>query len=191
MPIWTNSPPDDPRGHGLPIVRTPANRSLKAIVTSDNIVGCDTHYWGGHTVPCDRPECDACNNGIAYRWHGYLTAFNPDDQLHFIFEFTAQAAATFINYLESHDTLRCCQFEAYRWRHTKNGRVIINAQNSAYSSRSLPKAPDICKVMAIIWRLPPKEVFTAGVQRGVSRIHAGSEGDGQSSDPRVYDHPQP
>jgi len=63
----------------LPLVRTPANRSLKAVVTSDALIGTDTHFWGGHTVPCERPECDACNHGIAYRWHGYLSAYNPLD----------------------------------------------------------------------------------------------------------------
>lgn len=191
MPTWTRQPPLDPRGQGLPIVRTPATRTLSAIVTSDQLVGCDTHFWGGHTIPCDRPQCEACNNGIAYRWHGYLSAFNPDDQLHFIFEMTAQAAQTFAAYQKIHDTLRCCHFEAWRWGHRKNGRVIIKLNHSAFASIALPKAPDVTQVMAIIWRLPPTNVFLAGAQRNVPRIHASTDGDGQSADPRDYKQPNP
>lgn len=186
MPHWTKSPPVDPHGHGLPIVRTPATRSLTAIVTSESLVGCDTHFWGGHTIPCDRPECEACNNAIPYRWHGYLTAFNPADQLHFIFEMTAQAAQTFLAYQDIHNVLRCCKFEAWRWGHRKNGRVIIKVEHSAYASHALPAAPDIPNVMAVIWRLPAQKVFVAGVNRGVPRIHADTSGNGDDDDPKSF-----
>lgn len=191
MPTWSNQIPDDPRGQGLPLLRTPAGRSLTAIVTSPDLIGCNTHYWGGHTVPCDAPTCEACQAGIAYRWHAYLSAYNPDDQLHFIFECTAQAAQTFAAYRQEHQTLRCCHFEAYRWKHTRNGRVIIKCQRSAIQSAALPNAPDLARIMAIIWRLPIPNVFVAGQQRNCPRVHAASDGDGQSSDPRHYATPQP
>jgi len=191
MPTWTKQPPADPRGQGLPIIRTPAARELVAVVTSEQLIGTDTHFWGGHTVPCERPECDACNNGIAYRWHGYLTAYNPADQLHFIFEMTAQAAQGFAKYQELHNSLRCCQFTAWRWGRRKNGRVIIKLEHSAVPDHALPKAPDVAAVMAIIWRLPPKDVFVAGKLRNLPRVHANSNRDGQSSDPKLYSKPNP
>lgn len=191
MPHWTHSPPADPRGQGLPLLRTPAARSLKAIVTSETLVGCDTHFWGGHTMPCERPDCEACNHGVAFRWHGYLSAYNPDDQLHFLFEMTAQAASTFAEYLQEHSTLRCCAFEAWRWRHARNGRLIIKCQHSAHPSHALPRAPDLKTVLAIIWRLPLPNVFTGGQLRGHPRIHADPNGDGSSADPREYSTPQP
>jgi len=186
MPNWSNEIPDDPRGHGLPLVRTPAARSLTAIVTSNDLIGCDTHFWGGHTVPCDKPTCEACNDGCRYDWHAYLTAYNPKDQLHFIFECTAQAAKSFTRYRDEHKLLRGCLFESYRWKHTRNGRVIIKCLPSGFVSAALPIAPDLANVMSIIWRLPRKNVFVAGVQRGFPRVHADQEGNGQSSDPRDY-----
>lgn len=186
MPTWTHDPPDDPRGYGLPIIRTPAARDLRAIVTSADIVGCDTHFWGGHTVPCERPDCEACNHGIRYDWHGYLTAFNPADELHFIFEMTTQAAKHFTAFKKEHGTLRCAQFRAYRWGKKPNGRVCIKIELSACPSHSLPDPPNIENVMAIIWRLPGPNVTLSGVQRNVTRIWAHSEGDGQSSDPKDY-----
>jgi len=189
MPKWTNAPPTDPRGQGLPLLRTPANGALRAIVTSDRLVGTDTHFYGGHTIPCDRPTCDACDNGVAYRWHGYLTAYNPNDQLHFIFEMTAQAADAFNTFFNENGTLRTAAFEAYRWQHRRNGRVIVKVEPSAVREHTLPPAPDVVKCMAIIWRLPPDDVFVAGVDRGHAKIWAEDKGNGQSSDPKDY--PQP
>ena len=191
MPNWTNRVPDDPRGQGLPLVRTPAGRSLRAIVTSTDLIGCETHFWGGHTIPCTAPECEACQAGIAYRWHAYLAAYNPHDQLHFIFECTAQAAKRFAEYRAEHNTLRGCDFEAYRWKHVRNGRVIIKCQPSAIQHAALPDPPDLTRVMAIIWRLPIPNVVTQGTRRGCLHVLASTDDDGQSSDPRRYTTPQP
>ena len=193
MPTWTNAPPSDPRGHGLPLIRTPAAGCLRAIVTSDNLIGTDTHFWGGHTMPCERPDCDACNNGIGYRWHGYLTAFNPSDGLHFIFEMTAQAALPFNEFQTKHGSIRTAQFEAYRWNRRKNGRVIIKIEHSATPASVLPPAPNLHNIMAVIWRLPANNVSDAGntsvAFRPGLKVH--SDGDGQSSDPRKYSSPRP
>lgn len=191
MPTWSNQCPSDPRGHGLPLLRTPAGRSLHAVVTSDDIIGCNTHFWGGHTVPCEAPECDACAAGVPYRWHGYLSAYNVLDKLHFVFEVTAQAAQTFMNYRKEHGEMRCCQFEAYRWQHKKNGRVILKCERSAINPTALPRAPDLVRLMSIIWRLALPSVTLDGVDRGVTRVIATSDGNGQSADPRDYPTPRP
>lgn len=191
MPNWSNKPPVDPRGHGLPLVRTPASRSLVAIVTSDDLIGTDTHFWGGHTIPCSPPDCEACQAGVQYRWHAYLAAFEPDRKLHFIFEMTAQAAQAFVEYRNEFKSLRCCRFEAWRWKHTRNGRVCVKCENSGFSPAAIPKPPDLAKVMSIIWRLPTDNVWTAGQRDDVPRIHADPGGNGQSSDPREYLTPNP
>lgn len=191
MPNWSNTVPDDPRGQGLPLVRTPAGRSLLAIVTSADLIGCDTHFWGGHTVPCTKPECDACAAGISYTWHAYLTAFNAHDNLHFIFEMTAQAAKHFAAYRQEHATLRGCQFEAWRWKQRRNGRVMLKMVPSAMPSAALPNAPDLTRVMSIIWRLPVPNVETHGHKRGCQHAFVDPNGDGQSADPKNYARPQP
>lgn len=191
MPTWTHEPPTDPRGQGLPLVRTPANGCLRAILTSEKLIGTDTHFWGGHTVPCERPECEACASGIEYRWHGYVSAYNPKTQLHFVFEMTAQAAETFKQYIIENETLRTAFFEAYRWNHRKNGRVILKVNPSATPSHVLPNAPDLTQVMSVIWRLPAANVITEGIERGHPKIYIKQEGNGQSADPREYSQPGP
>lgn len=193
MPTWTKSPPEDPRGHGLPLIRTPAAGCLRAIVTSQSLIGTDTHFWGGHTIPCERPDCEACNHGIGYQWHGYITAINPSTDLHFIFEMTAQAAIPFNEFQEKNGSLRTAQFQAYRWNRRKNGRVIIKVEQSATPSHALPSPPDLIQIMAIIWRLPPQNVKQDGLSSVSYRpgLAVTRKGDGQSLDPRDFPQPAP
>jgi len=95
------------------------------VITSPDLLGCNTHFFGGHTVPCETPECEACLKGIPWRWHGYLAAIQAQTHAHFIFEFTAQAGDTFREYFQLHGTLRGCIFQAERMHHRPNGRVIL------------------------------------------------------------------
>lgn len=158
MPNYSNTPPADATGVALPIMRTPANRPLKAIVTSHDILGCNTHFWHGHTVPCSAPDCDPCLESTPFRWHAYATAFVPNSSLHFLFECTAAAAEQFVQYRLAFATLRGCLFTAYRWRSAPNGRIIIKTERSAMSDSALPRAPDLEKVLAILWQLPQQNV---------------------------------
>lgn len=166
MPRFTNVPPADPNGVGLPIIRTPCARKLSAVITSPDIIGCNTHFWGGRTVPCDPAHCDPCRNGIPYRWHAYCSAFVPQTSLHFLFECTAQAADHLVQYRRAYDTLRGCQFTAYRWQSRPNGRVIIKTEQSAFAQDTLPKAPDLLKVLAVLWQLPPQNLEMDGATEG-------------------------
>lgn len=188
---WTNQIPTDPRGHSLPLIRTPAATELQAIITSTDLIGTDTHFWGGHTVPCTGDDCEPHKAGSPYRFHAYMSAYNPKDQLHFIFECTATGAKPFEAYRKTHKTLRGCHFKAYRWKRRKNGRCIIRCQPTLLNIHALPAAPNLENIMAIIWHLPAGNVFTAGQIRGHPRVHADPTGNGESADPREYAHDRP
>lgn len=172
MPNWSHAPPPDPRGPSLPILRTPPNGTINAIVTSDDLIGCNTHFWRGHTVPCEAPECDACLNGMPYRWHGYIAAFKASTSVHMIFEFTAQACEAFRTYRRAHGTLRGCQFIASRWGSKPNGRVVIKTQPSGMPPNLIPTAPDLTRCMAIVWNIPFQDVTLDGIQRGNPPLQA-------------------
>jgi len=191
MPRWTTAPPPDSRSGSLPLLRTPATRPLQGIITSPRLIGTDTHFFGGHTVPCERPNCKACLEGIPYRWHGYVAAYSIHSNLHFVFECTAQAATPLIEYQHDHGTLRGCRIEAYRWHKRPNGRVIIKCTTDATPLNVLPPPPDLTKIMAIIWSLPPQDVFLCDEETIPARIDASSKRDGQSADPRLYTFPNP
>jgi hypothetical protein len=171
MPNWSPNVPDQSRGPAFPLKRTPSGRGIVALITSDDLIGCDTHWWGGHTVPCEPPNCEACANGIPFRWHGYLTAVDTTTNLHFIFEMTAQAAEAFKDYRRAHGTLRGCVFEAKRLRAAHNSRVTIRCKPADLRAQHLPKAPDLTKCMAIIWNVPIPDVEVAGVLKDVPRVH--------------------
>lgn len=171
MPIWSQDPPTDPRGPALPIRRTPAGRPLLAIVTSENLIGCYTHFHKGKTVPCEGraftdaagphpTHCEACHDGIPYRWHSYLSAVDQKDGLHIIFECTAQATEAFTTYRDHHHTVRGCLFEACRLNARPNGRVIIRCKPADLTKHRLPHGPDLTQCMAIIWSLPIDAVDT-------------------------------
>jgi len=191
MPRWTTEPPADSHGKSLPLLRTPATTPLRAIITSSQLIGCDTHFFGGHTVPCERPNCKACLESIPYRWHAYLAAYMPLSGTHFIFECTAQAATPLFQYYCEHGTLRGCQIEAYRWHKRPNGRVIIRTATSATPMSVLPPAPDLAAIMAIIWSLPRQNITITDDDRVSAAIDVTSKGDGQSADPRLYRFPNP
>lgn len=157
---WTNTIPTDPRGKPFPLHRTPPTGKLVAAITSEDLTGCDTHFFGGHTVPHHNEGCEPCEKGMPFRWHGYVSAVNVTTRLHFIFEFTAQAADTFDTYRKAHGTLRGCLFEARRLHAKPNGRVMLQCKPLDQQKLHLPEPPSIPDCMAIIWNLPNGQIDT-------------------------------
>lgn len=153
MPHFTNAPPTDDHRHALPIRRTPTNGRLEAVITSEDLIGCDTHYYGGRTIPCERPDCEPCNKGVPFRWHAYVSAMDARTRLHFIFEVTAQAAEILIEYRNAHGTLRGCLFEAQRLHHRPNGRVLLRAKPAAIEQMRLHQPADLIRCLCTIWSL--------------------------------------
>lgn len=154
MPNWTNQVPAQATGNALPIRRTPPSKPLEAIVTAADLIGCYTHFYKGSTMPCNGQECEACNAGIPYRWHAYVSAVDVFTNLHFIFECTALAAEFLTAYRDRHASLRGCHFRSKRWNNRANGRILIQCKPADLGERQLPQPPDLKKCMAVIWSLP-------------------------------------
>jgi len=127
-----------------------------------NAAGLLVHIHDGHEFPCEGPACEACQKGIPYRWHAYLSIFTHDQGLHAIFETTAQAARTFVEYRKAQGTLRGCQFTARRLNSKPNGRVLIHTQPANLTNIRLPAPPDLLACMAIIWDFPLPSVRMTG-----------------------------
>ena len=163
MPQFSRDVPPNPRGPSLPIRRTPAARPLDAIITSEDLVGCYTHFYKGSTIPCEGPTCKAHQEGIPFRWHAYFAAVDNKSNLHFLFEVTALGAANFTAYRDIHGGLRGCLFRAERWNRKPNGRCIFQMKPAALGDRELPPAPDLRKCLAILWSLPEGNVKDGGI----------------------------
>ena len=154
MPTWSSEAPANPRGPAYPLLRTPPLRPLVAIITSETIDGCATHYYKGRTVPHLDEGCPACEDNIPYRWHAYVAAYRLPDGIHFIFETTAKASEVLADYGKAHGGLRGCQFKATRMNSRPNSRVVIQTKPADLTAIHLPEPPNVRRCMAIIWDLP-------------------------------------
>ena len=165
MPTWSNELPKIEKHMGYDLRRTPAVAALQAIITCEDITVCDTHYWGGRTVPCERSQkmpdgstaagnCPACNESMPYRTHVYVSAFDVKTREHFIFECTSHAAKPLADYRSSAGTLRGCIFHASRPKGAKNSKVVIETNTANLSRNQIPDPPDMILALSTIWRLP-------------------------------------
>jgi len=159
MPTWSTATPTSAKHMGFDLVRTPIDQPLRAIITAADFVGCDTHFWGGRTVPCERPDCPACGQGMPYRWHAYISCILSKTHDHVIFECTQLAAKSFEAYKIAHGTLRGCLFTASRPKKASNSKVCLCTHPADLTQLVLPDPPDLIKILSVIWQLP-----SAGVE---------------------------
>lgn len=183
MLTLTNGPPEDPRGNGLPLLRTPTGRPLVAIVTSVDLVGTPTHFWKGRTVPCEIDECEPCENGMPWRWHGYLAAYRQADALHFLFEFTARASQAFLEYRKAYGSLRGCAFRAHRVNLAANARVHLVCKPADLAGIALPQPPDLVRVLSVLWNIATPDLEVADLMKGLPRVRVDSSGRGEALPP--------
>ena len=162
MPAWSHDLPSASRRVGYELRRTPADRPIRAIATSNTIEVCWTHFWGGRTVPCEKPVCEACEALSPARPHCYLSAMNPENGDHFLFECTAGAAAPFQYWIATYGTLRGCFFQAVRPKRRRNSRVEITCKPADLTKITLPNPPNIPLAMAVIWQIPGSAVQAPG-----------------------------
>jgi len=165
MPTFTNRLPEIGKHQGFDLRRTPATASLQAIITCEEMVVCDTHFWHGRTLPCEREvnengktvddtACPACIDKQSYRTHVYVSAFDPKTREHVIFECTATAAKPLEEYFQVTKTLRGCVIFASRPKQGKNSKVAIQTNTVNPLKVPLPQPPDVIRALSIIWRLP-------------------------------------
>ena len=170
MPSFSNRPPEDPRGNALPLLRTPPTARIQAIVTSVDLIGTFTHYWHGRTMPCDTDDCEACRKGVPFRWHAWMSVMPSAKYRHALFEMTAQAAQTFVEYRETHGTLRGCLFEAWRPSRRPNGRVFVSAKPADLSKLTLPKPADLIACLSIIWNVAQPDIDITRLLDGIPHV---------------------
>lgn len=162
MPNWTNDLPSSTKRLGFELRRTPADRPIRAIATSNDLHICWTHFWGGRTIPCEKPDCEACHAMSPSRAHCYLSAMDPATRDHFIFESTAGAAQPFADWIATYGTLRGCYFQAVRPKRRRNSKVEIICKPADLTKITLPAPPDIPIAMCTIWQIPGASVQSAG-----------------------------
>lgn len=190
MPSFSNVAPVDPRGYALHLVRCPSGISLVGIVTSDDLIGCPTHFWHGRTVPHEEENCQPCIDMIPWRWHSWLSAFNPKTHEAFIFESTARVTDLFTAYRDSHGGLRGCKFRAHRRTAAANARVYLELAPANLQDVQLPDPPDLLKCMHVIWNIPLPDLDIQGMLKSVPRVVTKKNGNGEliTPDGQIEEH---
>ena len=203
MPTWRSELPPEGKNTGFDLRRTPASGAILAIVTCENLIVCDTHYWHGRTLPCERvvndegrtiddSGCQACREKAAWRTHVYVSAFDAKKREHFIFECTAMAAKPMAEYRQATGTLRGCIIHATRPKGLKNAKVAIETNTANQAKCPLPNPPDITAALAVIWRLPrtaiseePQRDKTTQLKTRPDRLKKMREQPDNASDPKT------
>jgi len=162
MPVWSNTPPAAPRGYGLPIRRVAPGKPLLCCILSSDLIGTRTHYWHGRTRPCETPDCPACLEGMPWRWHAYMAAFEGMGHEPFLLELTAKATEPLVAYRSTYGTLRGCKLRAMRANYAKNARLIIETSPCDLTKLVLPAEPDLRKVLSLLWDLPESALAPTG-----------------------------
>jgi len=158
MPTFSNCLPAKTEHRGYDLRRTPADKPIKGLITSDDIIGCNTHWWGGRTVPCEDDDCEACRNNTPSRWHCYFSIYESGSKDHFIFECTGKAALPLVDWRKTNGSLRGVLITACRPKRRRNARVDIILRPFDTTGIIVPKAPDLMRAMAVIWQLPADAV---------------------------------
>ncbi len=165
MPTFNTRPPTESQSSGYRLLRTPTNHALQALVLSDNILGCNTHFVGNRTIPCENPNCEPCASGISWRWHGYLLVMLDGTHEKAIFEMTARASTGFQEYFQRHTTLRGCKFKASRLNQRNNGRILIQLKQADLTNITLPDALPLEKLLCHIWNIPENQSNASGPKK--------------------------
>lgn len=180
MPLFSNEPPADPRGQSLELKRCPPGAPLTGIITCPDVVGCPTHYWGGRTIPHEQEDCEPCQEGIAWHWHGYVSVYQTQLKLHFMLEMTARCVEPLTDYRKANPSLRGCSIIAQRPSGKPNGRVYLKTKAVDVATIQLPAPPDLRKVLAMIWNLPAANVQIDGTCKGLPRVAVKPQGNGEA-----------
>lgn len=152
MANWSLFPAATDVKNSYDLRRTPAKGKVKAVFTSEHVMGCPVHFFAGRTVPCTQEDgCVPCEHGRSYRWMAYFACVDRSDGEHIIFEVTALIHSEMATCDEKYGGLRGMEFHACRPSGRINGRISFSTTRKPKELDGLPDPPDVAAVMEHIW----------------------------------------
>jgi hypothetical protein len=177
MPTWNDKPPKEPIERQYRLIRVPASKPLALVILAEKLTGCPTHYWHGRTAPCERPECEACEQGNSPRWHAYVPCIIAQTGERCILELTGQAAQQLSPTIDEYQTLRGIKIVVERKSKRPNGRIAITTIPGRVAESSIPAEPDVITTMTHIWGLDEGEGLK--IAKDLEKATKPFEGNGQ------------
>lgn len=151
MPTFTDQPDHSDERSTLQLVRVPEGRGIQGYVTNDRILACPVHWWNGRTTPHEAENCEPCQNNRTYAWKSYFGVWLPSTGSHVLLELTARTSKFFEEYLDKYGSLRGCAFKAQRIGGRITARCTVATKPGDLTSITLPKPPDVQKILLNIW----------------------------------------
>lgn len=148
---FSDRPNEEQVGTRYQLVRTPANKRARFRVLSHKCVGVPTHFYRGRTQPHTIPTCEACDEGITSRWHGYIGVQGFATGEVFVLEITAHCEEALHHYTQKHGTLRGADLSVYRRGSKANSPVHAIIVPGIFDHTALPAPPDVEAFLRRIW----------------------------------------
>lgn len=163
MTFFQNEPPPEDTAVPFRLIRVPAEKAIKGIVTSTDIIGARTHFAKNRTTPCPGADtCALCQDGYTWRWHAYVALLVNPGYEHAVLELTAAGSQSLRNYNELNSGVRGCDIIAHRPTKRHNGRVLVACRRIDLRGVHLPDPPNIEKILCHIWNVryeAPKDPY--------------------------------
>lgn len=173
MTEWSDqSPPQQPAAQ-YRLIRTPPFKPIRLLILSGKPLGCKTHYFRGRTAPCEGDACEACQQGLPWRWHAYLAVLALPNREKCILEMTAQATEQLQPAIHELGTLRGSIIITERPAKRPNGRVRVTMTRDRQPEASMPQPPNIIACMQHIWGLDDRPLTTRPGKLGTNRLEVG------------------
>jgi hypothetical protein len=109
------------------VIRVRPGPALRVNLVCKKYVGCNTHYWGGHTVACPMTrDCKACQAGLMPVWGGFIfvTAWNHSRVG--LLALTAVVASNLLERVEGSDGLLGMKIALTRKTKAANANILTN-----------------------------------------------------------------
>lgn len=148
---WNDQPDRNPSLPSYSILRTPPKGKMSGIIISDAVCGTRLHYWKGRSVPCNAADCDACENGQAPRWKGYLLLKSTQTDKIVIFEFTERGWDPLDEARRKWGTLRGLVLTATRTGGKTNSPLLLMLSDHREDPTGLPAEKDLKTILGRIW----------------------------------------
>jgi len=165
-----NRPPEASQEFAQQIVRAPATGELHWVILSKDLIGVRTHYLNRRTQPCDLGFCSECERGLPWRWHAYLSVWNPKTNHRAVLELPAAASSTVGEFADARGTLRGSKLTCWRLGSKTNGRVQVKVIEWQSGGSVIPDAIDIERFLCHLWNVAFEKTARAGERPGQSRL---------------------
>ena len=160
QPAWQDDPPTTNLLPHLPLIRIKPGQPTKGIITSTQICGVPTHYYGRRTLPCLADECPGCKAQLAKRWEGYISVWTFAPSHHVIWALTTAAACGLKDTAPNFTDLRgLCLTIARAGKHN-NSQLRARCDPYEALQMRLPTAPDLRAHLLHIWGMDATEKWT-------------------------------